>query len=79
MMLFKNTRVKIPDRDTDYFDIVAGVLQGDTLTPYFPIICLDYVRRTSVDRMKENGSKMAKKEAKDTLHKQLRTPTTPKT
>ena len=32
MMLYKNTKVKVrsPDRDTDYFDIVAGVLQEDT-------------------------------------------------
>ena len=32
MMLYKNTKVKVrsPDGDTDYFDIVAGVLQGDT-------------------------------------------------
>ena len=32
MMLYRNTKVKdcSPDRDTEYFDIVAGVLQGDT-------------------------------------------------
>ena len=32
-MLYRNTKVKVrsPDGDTDYFDIVAGVLQGDTL------------------------------------------------
>ena len=32
IMLYKNTKVKIcsPDGDTDYFDIVADVLQGDT-------------------------------------------------
>ena len=43
MMLYKNTKVKVcsPDGDTDYFDIVAGVLQGDTLAPYLFIICLD--------------------------------------
>ena len=29
------------DGDTDYFDIVAGVLQGDTLAPYLLIICLN--------------------------------------
>ena len=36
MMLYRNTKVKVrsPDGDTDYFDIVAGVLQGDTLSPY---------------------------------------------
>ena len=33
MMLYRNTKVKVysPDGDTDYFDIEAGVLQGDTL------------------------------------------------
>ena len=33
MMLYKKTKVKVrsSDGDTDYFDIVAGVLQGDTL------------------------------------------------
>ena len=41
--------------DTDYFEIVAGVLQGDTLATYLSIICLDYVLRTSIDNMKENG------------------------
>ena len=33
MMLYRNTKVKVrsPDGDTDYFDIVVVVLQGDTL------------------------------------------------
>ena len=45
MILYKNTKVKVrsPDGDTEYFDIVAGVLQGDTLAPYLFIIFLDYV------------------------------------
>ena len=45
MILYRNTKVKVrsPDGDTEYFDIVAGVLQGDTLAPYLFIICLDYV------------------------------------
>ena len=38
--------------ETDYFDIVAGVLQ-DTLALYLFIICLDYMLRTSIDLMKE--------------------------
>ena len=43
MMLYKNTRslVRSPDGDTSFFDITAGVLQGDTLAPFIFIICLD--------------------------------------
>ena len=40
MILYKNTKVCNPDGDTNYFDIVAGVLQGDTLAPYLFSICL---------------------------------------
>ena len=45
MILYRNTKVKVhsPDGDTEYFNIVAGVLQGDTLAPYLFIFCLDYV------------------------------------
>ena len=59
MMLYRNIKLKVrsPDGDTDYFHIVAGILQGDTLAPYLFIICLDYVLRTSIDKMKENGFK----------------------
>ena len=48
------------DGDTDNFNIVAGVLQGDTLALYLFIICLDYVLRTSIDKIKENGFKLTK-------------------
>ena len=62
MMPYKNTKVKdrSPDGDTGYFDIVAGVLRGDILAPYLFIICLDYVLRTSIALMKENGFKLVK-------------------
>ena len=62
MMLYKNTKVKVhsPDGDTDYFDIIADVLQGDTLAPYIFTICLNYVLRMSIDKMKDNGFKLAK-------------------
>ena len=50
--------------ETDYFDIVAGVLQGDTLAPYLFIICLEYVLRTSVDKIKENGFKLTKERSR---------------
>lgn len=57
MMLYKNSSamVRSPDGDTDFFAITAGILQGDTLAPYLFIIYLDYVLRTSVDKMKEQG------------------------
>ena len=57
MILYRNTKVKVrpPDRDTEYFDLVAGVLQEDMLAPYLFIICLDYVLRTSIDKIRENG------------------------
>ena len=50
--------------DAEYFDIVAGVLQGDTLAPYVFIICLDYVLRTSIDKIRENGFKLTKKRSR---------------
>ena len=66
MMLYRNTKVKVcsPDGDTDYFDIVASVLQGDTLAPYLFIICLDYMLRTSIDKIKENGFKLTKERSR---------------
>ena len=65
-ILYRNTKVKVrsPDGDTEYFDIVAGVLQGDTLAPYLFIICLDYVLRTSMDKIRENGFELTKKRSR---------------
>ena len=42
----------------------AGVLQEDTLAPYLFIIFLDYVLRTSVDIMKDNGFRLAKERSR---------------
>ena len=57
-------KVRSSDGDTEYFDIVTGVLQGDTLAPYFFIICLDYVLRTSIDKIRENGFELTKKRSR---------------
>ena len=56
MMHHRNTKVKVrsPDRDTEHFEIVAGIQQGDTLAPYLFIISRDFVLRTSIDLIKEN-------------------------
>ena len=66
MILNRNTKVKVrsPDGDTEYFDIVAGVLEGDTLAPYLFIICVDYVLRTSLDKIRENGFELTKKRSR---------------
>ena len=66
MMLYRNTIVKVHslDGETDYFDNVAGVLQGDTLAPYSFIICLNYILRMSIDKMKDNGFKLTKERSR---------------
>ena len=66
MMLYKNMKVKVhsPDGNTDFFDIVADVLQGDMLAPYLFIICLDYILQMSIDLMKGNGFTLAKERSR---------------
>ena len=71
MMVYKNT-----DGDTDFFDIVASVLLGNTLDPYLFIICLDYV---SIDLMKENDFTRKMQETDDTSHELFWTQTMPTT
>ena len=62
IILCRKTKIKVcsPDGETDYFDIVAGVRQGDTLALYLFIICQDYVLRTSIDKIRENDFKLTK-------------------
>ena len=61
IIMYKNTRafVRPPDGDTEFFDIIAGVLQGDTLAPYLFIIVLDYILR-NVDESKNLGFTLRK-------------------
>ena len=62
-----NVNVRSPDGDTDNFDIVSGVLQGNTLAPYLFIICLDYVVRTSIYLLKEKGFNLEKERSRKYL------------
>ena len=39
-------------------------IQGDTRAPYLFIICLDYVLRTSIDKIRENGFELTKKRSR---------------
>ena len=54
IVLYKNTKVNVrsPDGDTDFFEIFAGNLQGDTLALYLFIIFLDNGLRISLELMK---------------------------
>ena len=72
-ILYRNTKVKVwsPDGDTEYFDIVAGVLQGDTLAPYLFIICLDFVLTRSIDEIKENSYELTKKRSRSYSEKTI--------
>ena len=54
--LYENTKERVisPDGDTEYFDIKAGVSQGDTLAAYLFAIIPDFVLcQTYKDREKE--------------------------
>ena len=68
-ILYRNTKVKVhsADGDIENFDIAAGVLQGDTLAPCLFIICLDYVPRRSIDKIREISFEQQRKEAEGTL------------
>ncbi len=57
-ILYRNTKVKVrsPDGDTEYFDIVAA--------PYLFIICLDYILWTPIDDIRENGFVLTKKRSR---------------
>ena len=53
--LYEGTRARVvsPDGETDYFDVLAGVLQGDTLAPYLFAIVVDYLMRKAISGMEE--------------------------
>ena len=60
-VIYKNTQVFVrsPDGDTEFFDIMPTVLQGETLAPYFFIIVFDYVLR-NLDQDKNLGFTLRK-------------------
>ena len=60
MMLYKKVKVRSPDGDTNFFDMVADVPWEDTLAPYLSKISLNYVPLISIDLMKENSLTLEK-------------------
>ena len=68
MILYKNMKVMLcsPDGDTNLFNIVTGVLQGDTFAPYLFMICQDckyQYLQISIDLRKENNFTLKKQES----------------
>ena len=49
--IYTGTKAKVVTADgiTEIFDILAGVLQGDTLAPYLFIIVIDYIMTVTID------------------------------
>ena len=49
-LLYTGTKAKVlsPGRETEYFLILAGVFQGDTLAPYIFTIMIDYAMRQAI-------------------------------
>jgi len=55
--LYDNTEAKVlsPDGETNFFEIQAGVLQGDTLAPFLFILALDYAMRQATFHPHQTG------------------------
>ena len=51
--LYEDTRAKA--LSPDYFEILAGVLQGNTLAPYLFVIMVDYIMRKTIG---EDGDRL---------------------
>ena len=60
-VMYTNTNGKVlsPDGETEFFEILAGVLQGDTLAPFLFVIVIDYVLRTAVDGHEHLGFRLS--------------------
>ena len=53
--MYKDTMFKMisPDGETELFEILAGVQQGDTLVPYLFVIVLDFALQMAIDGKEE--------------------------
>ena len=50
-VMYTDTKAKVlsPDRETELFNILAGVLKDETLAPYLFIIALKYALQTAIN------------------------------
>ena len=66
-LMYSNTKARVlsPDGETELFEIVAGVLQGDTLAPYLFAIVLDYAMRKALEGKEEElGFKLERRRSR---------------
>ena len=66
-ILHENTKAKVitPDGETKMFDIIAGVLQGDTLAPFIFAIVVDYIMRQTIgDEAESLGFKIERRRSR---------------
>ena len=72
MMLYKSTKVmvKSPNGNTDFFDIVTGVLLGDILVPYLFII-LPRLYTMNINRYNEGKWQNWKRQKADNILQKL--------
>ena len=64
-ILYRNTKMKVhsPDGDRILRHFSRSTARRYT-SPYLFIICLDYVLRTSIDKIRENGFELTKKRSR---------------
>ena len=72
--IYENTKARVHslDADIDFFNIVNGVLQGDTLRPYWFIHSLHYVLRMSINLIKKKWFLIFLKKQEDDILQNLR-------
>ena len=65
-LMYENTKARVlsPDGETELFDILAGVLQGDTLAPYLFAIVLDYAMRKALEGREDLGFTLANRRSR---------------
>ena len=56
--MYDNTMAKVisPESETDLFNILAGVVQGDTLAPYLFGVVVDYALSMAIESHEEELS-----------------------
>ena len=61
--MYEDTTSKVitPDGETETFNILAGILQDDTLAPYHFVVIINYIMRTALIGREENGLYRRKK------------------